>query len=233
MLIKAKILLWKNLRDLPKTKLMKDIVIYGAGSVGRFIEQIISDINSEKHQYNFLGYLDDDSTKYGSDIFGYEVLGGMDWIDDRQNVYIALGFSNPIQKFELIKKMAAINFKNFVSLIHPQTWISKRVDIGIGAVIYPGAHIEIDVKIGSFALLNMLCTIGHDCTLGNFVTISPGVNIGGYNNIEDGVEFGINSCSIQKISIGKWSVIGAGTTIIKDVPDGCTVVGNPGRILKK
>jgi len=35
------------------------------------------------------------------------------------------------------------------------------------------------------------------------------------------------------IKIGKWATIGAGAVIIKDVPDGVTVVGNPGRILDK
>jgi acetyltransferase-like isoleucine patch superfamily enzyme len=33
-------------------------------------------------------------------------------------------------------------------------------------------------------------------------------------------------------TIGENSLIGAGTVIIKDVPDGATVVGNPGRIIK-
>ena len=33
------------------------------------------------------------------------------------------------------------------------------------------------------------------------------------------------------IKIGKWCTIGAGAVIIKDIPDGATAVGNPGRII--
>ena len=37
----------------------------------------------------------------------------------------------------------------------------------------------------------------------------------------------------QQISIGENVMIGAGTVIIRDVEDNCTIVGNPGRIIKK
>jgi acetyltransferase EpsM len=43
---------------------------------------------------------------------------------------------------------------------------------------------------------------------------------------------GIGVYAIQGIKIGKWCAIGAGIVIIRDVPDGATVVGNPGRIIK-
>ncbi|HZW78021.1 MAG TPA: acetyltransferase, partial [Flavobacteriaceae bacterium] len=37
---------------------------------------------------------------------------------------------------------------------------------------------------------------------------------------------------IPGVNIGKWCTIGAGAVILHDVPDGATVVGNPGRKLK-
>ena len=37
----------------------------------------------------------------------------------------------------------------------------------------------------------------------------------------------------QQISIGKNVMIGAGAVIIKDIEDDCTVVGNPGKVIKK
>ena len=38
---------------------------------------------------------------------------------------------------------------------------------------------------------------------------------------------------IQGVKIGRWCTIGAGTVVIKDVPDGAMVVGNPARIIRK
>ena len=211
---------------------MKDVVIYGAGSVGRLSEQIIHDINKEKKQFNLLGYLDDDIEKHDTFINDNKILGGIQWLENRSNTFVALGFSNTLQKFNLIMKLKKYGCQKFLQLVHPKSWISNRVNLGAGSVIYPGVHIDVDVKIGDFALLNKLCSIGHDTKIGNYSTVSPGVNIGGFNNIGEGVDFGINACSVQKISIGKWSTIGAGAVIIRDVPDKAVVVGNPGKIIR-
>jgi hypothetical protein len=40
-------------------------------------------------------------------------------------------------------------------------------------------------------------------------------------------------CDQQGITIGNNVTIGAGTVVIKDIPDNATVVGNPQRILRK
>ena len=50
--------------------------------------------------------------------------------------------------------------------------------------------------------------------------------------IEDGVFIGTGSSLVPRIKIGKWSVIGAGSVVIKDVPPYSVVVGNPGKIIK-
>lgn len=55
---------------------------------------------------------------------------------------------------------------------------------------------------------NLIPTIGNNVTLGASVIIIGDIHIG--NNV----------------------IVGAGTVITKDVPDNCTVVGNPMRILK-
>lgn len=212
---------------------MKDVVIYGAGSVGRLSEQIIRDINQEKKQYNLLGFLDDNPVKHTTLVNNLPVLGSVDWLTSQAKAFVALGFSSPVQKFSLIQRLKKINHRNFAKLIHPKAWVSKRVEIGAGSIIYPGVCIDVDVKIGSFCLLNKLCTLGHDTIVGNYATIAPGVNIGGFNQIDEGCDFGINACSIQKIKIGKWATIGAGAVIIRDVPDNAVVVGNPGREIKK
>ncbi len=211
---------------------MKNVVIYGAGSVGKMSQQIIEDINSESIEYSILGYLDDDDKKWHTSINGYNILGGIDWLSCNPDIYVTLGFSKPKQKKALISKLTAIGHKNFVTLIHPLAWISSRVQIGKGSIIYPGVHIDVDVSIGDFCLFNKLATIGHDTEIMDFVTLSPSVNIGGFNNINSGVEFGINSASIQYINFGEWAIIGGGSMVIKDVPDNVVVAGVPAKVIR-
>ncbi|MBA7561971.1 hypothetical protein ES695_16675 [Candidatus Atribacteria bacterium 1244-E10-H5-B2] len=44
--------------------------------------------------------------------------------------------------------------------------------------------------------------------------------------------FGISATIIQRIKIGKNVTIGAGSVVIKDIPDNVIAVGNPAKIIK-
>lgn len=72
------------------------------------------------------------------------------------------------------------------------------------------------------------CTIRQNTTIGNSgVAGSPNPVIG--NN----VDIGCNVCIIGGVHIGNNVKIGAGSIIVKDVPDNVVVVGNPARIVRK
>ena len=49
----------------------------------------------------------------------------------------------------------------------------------------------------------------------------------------EGAHVGIGATVKQDITIGKWSVVGAGAVVVNNVPDNAVVVGNPARILNK
>ena len=50
--------------------------------------------------------------------------------------------------------------------------------------------------------------------------------------IEDDVMIGANAVVIEGVRVGRGAVVGAGAIVIKDVPAGAVVVGNPARIIK-
>ena len=61
----------------------------------------------------------------------------------------------------------------------------------------------------------------------------PSVNVSGNVFIDKYTTVGTGTNIIQGLHIGKNSIVGAGSVVIRDIQDNCTVVGNPGRIIKK
>lgn len=75
--------------------------------------------------------------------------------------------------------------------------------------------------------------------IGSNVSIRQNTTIGakGFSGSEqspvigDNVTIGPNVCIIGAIKIGDGAIIGAGAVVVKDVPAGATVAGNPARVL--
>ena len=212
---------------------MKNLVIYGCGSVGRMIEQIVFDINQVASTWNVLGFIDDDQNKIGSQVADLPVLGDLSAIPIDSDTFIAIGFSSPRQKKTAVEYIKSVGSFNLATLIHPRAWISRSVHIGEGAIIYPGVHIDVDVNIGCAVVLNKVCTVGHDTNIGDYSTAAPGVNLGGNCQFDTGVEFGINSATIQGIEIGAWSVIGGAAMVTKPIPPNSVAVGVPAKVIKQ
>ena len=100
-------------------------------------------------------------------------------------------------------------------------------------LVYPGAILDTDITIGDHVILNKLCTIGHNTVIEGFVTLAPGVNVGGAAHIGTGCELGINSATVHGITIGDWSIIGAGGVVVDDLAANVTAVGVPVRVIKQ
>jgi sugar O-acyltransferase (sialic acid O-acetyltransferase NeuD family) len=105
------------------------------------------------------------------------------------------------------------------------------VELGCGNIICAGTIITVNIKIGNHVIINLDCTVGHDTVINDYVTCAPSVNISGQVEIEEGCDIGTNAAIIQGKKIGKWSIIGAGAVVSRDIPPGCTAVGVPAKPL--
>ena len=103
--------------------------------------------------------------------------------------------------------------------------------------IHPGAQINGTLFIDHGAGI----VIGETAIIGNEVTIYHGVTLGGtgketgkrHPTIGDGVVIGAGAKLLGSIEIGNNVKIGANSVVLKNIPDGCTVVGTEGRIVKR
>ncbi len=116
-------------------------------------------------------------------------------------------------------------------------WISQRAVRKTGIEIHPGATIGKGLFIdhGSGVI------IGETAELGDNVTLYQGVTLGGtgkeqgkrHPTLKDNVMVSAGAKVLGSFTIGENSKIGAGSVVLKEVPPNCTVVGVPGRIVKK
>ncbi|WP_226685743.1 serine O-acetyltransferase [Stutzerimonas stutzeri] len=106
----------------------------------------------------------------------------------------------------------------------------SNVDIHPGARI--GARFFIDHGAG--------VVIGETAEIGDDVTLYHGVTLGGtswrkgkrHPTLGDGVLVGAGAKILGPISIGRNARVGANSVVVQDVPDGCTVVGIPGKVVR-
>ncbi len=116
-------------------------------------------------------------------------------------------------------------------------YISQRAARKTGIEIHPGATIG----KGFFIDHGSGVIIGETAIVGDNVTMYQGVTLGGtgketgkrHPTIGDNVMISAGAKIIGSFTVGENSKIGAGSVVLEEVPPNCTVVGVPGRIVRR
>lgn len=212
---------------------MKDLLIIGAGGLGRETAWLVERINQKSPTWNLLGFIDDDEKLWNNMVNGYRVIGGCKKVAEYPEAYVicAVGASGTRKK--IINQVAKLVPEvKFATLIDPAVVMSDFVFIGEGSIICANAIISVNVTIGKYVVIDWNCTIGHDAVLEDFVMLYPGVNVSGSTLIETCVELGTGMQIIQGKKIGSCSIVGAGAVVVNDLPGKCVAVGSPAKPVK-
>ena len=205
---------------------MKDIIIIGAGGVGREVVWIIDQINMKSPTWNIIGFVDDNQMIWNSEINGYPVIGGLEYLEKiKTRPEIIVAIANYNVKKNIVKNLNG-KFK-YATIIHPDVYIDFSNKIGEGSIIYPGVFVTTNVTVGNHVIISPKCGVGHDSIIKDYVALLWNVNISGFNTIEEGVLIGSGATIIQQRKIGREAIVGAGAVVIKDVRRNTTNVGVP------
>lgn len=208
---------------------MKDIVIIGAGGVGKEVSWIIDQINGVRKIYKVLGFIDDNKDIWGKEILGYKVLGGLDFLEEiNYRGCAAIAITDYVVKKNMTQRLNNLEIE-FPIIKHPKVKVPESTTIGQGSIIYEGVIISPDVKIGNFVIVSPKCGIGHDSVIEDYVSLLWNVSISGNDHIEEGVLFGSASTIIQGKKVKNESIIGAGAVVVKDIEKKGTYVGVPSK----
>ena len=208
---------------------MKNLVIIGAGGMGRTVYGIALESIGYGSEYVIKGFVDDDLMALTGFPNYPPIVGTIsDYKPMEDDVFVCSigGASRKKVIMSLLAKGA-----EFINIIHQLARIRTNVKMGAGNIICPYVSIGADAKMGDYNLIQPFTTIGHDVTIGNYNRIDTHVTcVGG---IVVGNEVDIYSSAVinHKVVIEDGAHVGACSFVIKKVKAGTTVFGIPAKKL--
>jgi UDP-perosamine 4-acetyltransferase len=144
--------------------------------------------------------------------------------------FVAIG-DNRLRR-RLSEKISNLNISQ-PTIVSAYSYISPSAKVNSGVVVMPGAIIGANTTIGTGAIINTGCSIDHDGIIEDFVHIAPGCRLAGNVTVGANALLGIGTVVIPQRIIGRAATTGAGSVIIRNVPEGETWVGCPATAIKK
>lgn len=132
-------------------------------------------------------------------------------------------------------------------IVGDQACVRERCDLADDVVIGRGVLIENDTTVGALTKIQADAYITAYSTLEDYVFIAPRVITTNDNfmgrtekrhalrkgpTIRRGARVGAGAVLCPAVEIGVEAFVGAGAVVVKDVPPGVLVVGNPARVLR-
>ena len=206
---------------------MEDIIIIGSSGHAK----VVIDIVQQEGKYHIIGLIDR-FRKVDEETIGYKILGKEEDLPKLikmhtiKGILVAIGDNSIRAKVVSSVRETCPNIC-FVSAIHPHASIATNVSIGEGTVVMAGVSINPCVSIGEFCILNTNSSLDHDSKMANFSSLAPRVVTGGYCDIGEYSAICIGATLIERVHIGKHTVIGAASLVLKSLGAYTIAYGNP------
>ncbi len=212
---------------------MQSLVIYGAGGLGRELRGLVRAVDPNGERWTFAGFVDDRvpaGTRVGESL----VLGGREYLRSIESpTALVLGLASPSAKASICEDLVKNPGISFPVLVHPQAYVEPSAALSPGVVVSPFCFVAVGSALGKCVFLNAAAQVGHDSRLGDFCSVMPSCNISGNVAIGPRTLIGVGAKILQGLSVGADTTVGIGSVVLNDVPDRCTVMGYPARVVRK
>lgn len=203
---------------------MTRFVIVGSGGMGRELLGWIAGCGAATRERFRVSAFISESSDAGTTVHGVPVLHPDEWTGAPPRFVMA--FANPVAKKRLAMGLEARGWNPDI-FIHDSAVVGLAAKIGGGTVICPFCRISTDCEIGEHVLVNGGSGIGHDATVGSYSSLLGLVSVNGNAKVGEGVTLGAGSMIYPGKKVGNGATVGLASVVLRNVPDGATVFGNP------
>lgn len=205
---------------------MKDLIIVGAGGLGREVLQMCMEINNISQRWNIKGFIDDNLKALEDKKCEYKVLGTISGWIPRSNEIFVMAIANPKIK-KIIVETLKVKGALFDTIISPRAFIATTAQIGKGSIISPFCFVSDNVVLGQCVFFNAYTSIGHDTVMGDFSSTMGHVDITGCCIVGQETYWGSGARALPSSKIGDCAFVGAGSVVLRKVKAGDKVFGIP------
>ena len=206
----------------------KKLIIVGAGGFGREVYAWASHIEPTQSLWEFAGFLDANSSALEGYNLNVPIVGSPDKYDPTDSELFVCAIGDPEIRLAVSRNLEHRGAK-YATLIHPSAVVGPNCQIGEGSILCPFAVVTTNASVGRHAILNLHSTVGHDAVLGDYVTLCDHCDVTGNCQVGDGVFLASHASILPGMRIGNHAKVGAGSAVVKNVPEHTTVMGIPAK----
>jgi sugar O-acyltransferase (sialic acid O-acetyltransferase NeuD family) len=206
---------------------MKNLVIIGAGGMGRTLYSNALESVGYGDKFVVKGFIDDNLNALDGFPNYPPIIGTIrDYVPQEDDVFVSSigGASRRHCMEEIIHRGG-----EFMELIHLTARIYTNVKLGKGNFIGAYSVIGNDAEIGDYNMIQSYTVIGHDAKIGSWNRIDTHVTCVGGIIVEDDVNIHTSAVISHKVRVESGAHVGALSFVIKKVKAGTTVIGNPAK----